>query len=464
MITPQTLFAETALLPGGWSDNVRICIDGHGVIADVASNIARTATDIDLGGKCVLPAPANLHSHGFQRAMAGMTERRGPGGNDSFWTWRKVMYQFLDRLNPDQIEAIAALAFMEMAEAGYGSVVEFHYLHHQRQGTRYDAVGELSDRILAAAESVGIGLTLLPVLYQHAGCKGEALKGGQRRFGCSLNEFAALFSHCEKAVDSSADADNRLGLAAHSLRAVGPDGLDFAVGLAESRVIHMHIAEQEAEIAEVMAAHGARPVEWLLDHHDVNDRWCLIHCTHMNDYETQAVAKSGAVAGLCSLTESSLGDGLFRGADFLTSGGRIGMGTDSNIEIGFFNELKTLEYSQRLRDRKRAIFASRDRSTGRVLFDAALKGGAQAASRPCGCIAPGQFADLIAMDTDNHWLDGARGDEVIDRMIFAAVPRHRIRDVWSAGRKIVSNGVHGKRDRIIARYRAATRLLFDCFT
>ena len=464
MMMPQTLFAETALLPGGWSNDIRIRINGHGVITDVTPNIARAARDIDLGGKCVLPAPANLHSHGFQRAMAGLTERRGPEENDSFWTWRQVMYQFLDRLDPDQIEAIAALAFMEMAEAGYGSVAEFHYLHHQREGARYDMIGELSDRILAAAESVGIGLTLLPVLYQYAGCKGEALQGGQRRFGCSLNEFAALFSHCEKAVDSSANADNRLGLAAHSLRAVGSDGIDFAVDLAESRVIHMHIAEQEAEIAEVTAVHGARPVEWLLDHHDVSDRWCLIHCTHMNDYETRAVAKSGAVAGLCSLTEASLGDGIFRGADFLGSGGRIGTGTDSNIEISFFGELKTLEYSQRLRDRKRAILASHDKSTGRVLFEAALKGSAQAVSRPCGGIAPGQFADLLAIDTDNHWLEAARGDEAIDRMIFAAVPRHRIRDVWSAGRKIVSHGVHGKRDRIIARYRAAMRSLFDCFT
>ena len=457
MPTPQNLFARTALLPGGWADDVRISIDGDGTIAAVTVGATRSAGDLDLARKFVLPAPTNLHSHTFQRALAGMTETRGPDAGDSFRTWRKLMYAFLERLTPEHIEAIAALAFMEMLEAGYASVAEFHYLHNRPGGGPYEPIGALSDRIVCAALTAGIGLTLVPVLYQQAGCDGRALAGAQLRFGNSVDAFSRLYEHGRTAIARTGRPGDGVGISAHSLRAVSADSLKQLEALAAGAVIHMHIAEQEAEIDEVLRCYGKRPLEWILDHHDIDGRWCLIHCTHMTEEETRALARSGAVAGLCPITESSLGDGVFNGRRFVSEGGRIGVGSDSNIDISLFDELKTLEYSQRLRDRKRAIFATRDKSTGRALFDAVLDGGAGAAGRRSGAIAADHLADLVAIASDNHWFDGACGDERIDRMIFTGAPKTLIRDVWSAGRHIVCGGTHVRRREIIAGFRSALR-------
>ncbi|MGB0959555.1 MAG: formimidoylglutamate deiminase, partial [Halocynthiibacter sp.] len=332
----QKIFAKQALTKNGWEANVEIGIK-DGRIAHIRPAPHNVAPSVGL----VLPAPLNVHSHAFQRAMSGLTESRGPNATDSFWTWRRLMYKFLDQLTPEHVQAIAAQVFLEMLEAGYSSAAEFHYLHHDAGGVPYANLGELSERIVAAAKEVGIGLTLLPVLYQFGGLDKRPLAGGQRRFGNDLDQFHRLHEQSAKAT-LSGHTDCTIGVAPHSLRAVDKDGLDVAISLAGKGPIHMHLAEQVAEVDEVQQALNARPTEWLLDHYDVDPRWCLIHCTQMTAQETQALAASGAVAGLCPITESNLGDGIFNGTQYLGHGGKIGFGSDSNVHISLFDELKTL--------------------------------------------------------------------------------------------------------------------------
>ncbi len=452
----QVIHASQVLLPGGWQADLEICIDATGRIAAVGPQ-QRTPTH---RAALLLPAPVNLHSHSFQRAMAGLTEARGPDPRDSFWTWRRLMYRFLDQLTPEHVEAIAAQVFLEMLEAGYAGVAEFHYLHHAIGGVPYDDLAELTGRIIAAAERSGIGLTLLPVHYQFGGCDRRPLQGGQQRFGNDPERFLRLHGAAAGLIDRAPD-DFVLGTAPHSLRAVDPVGLREIVQHAATGPIHMHLAEQLAEVDEMLSHHGARPAEWLLAEHGVDARWCLIHCTQMTEAETRALARTGAVAGLCPITESSLGDGIFNATTYLGAGGRIGFGSDSNIDITLFGELRTLEYSQRLRDRSRAALATLDHSTGRVLFDAGLAGGAQAAGRDSGRIAPGALADLIGLDDDNEWLCNRSGDRALDSLIFGGGARACLRDVWSAGRHVVREGRHVARDVIVAEF---TRAMQDLET
>jgi formimidoylglutamate deiminase len=454
MSTVQIIQASQALLPDGWRADVEVHVDANGRIVHVGPLAGQATARVAL----LLPAPLNLHSHAFQRAMAGLTEARGPDASDSFWSWRRLMYRFLDQLTPDQVEAIASLVFMEMLEAGYGAVAEFHYLHHDVGGHPHARLSEMSDRIVAAATRAGIGLTLLPVHYQFGGCDGRALAGGQQRFGNDLDRFMALHAEAAQTI-ARASADYAIGVAPHSLRAVGSAGLQAIVAANPTGPIHMHLAEQLAEVDEVQAQLGARPVAWLLAEHAVDARWCLIHCTQMTPDETRALAATGAVAGLCPLTESSLGDGIFNGTTYLEAAGRIGFGSDSNIQISLFEELKTLEYSQRLRDRSRAALALPGRSTGRVLFDAATAGGAQAGGRQAGQIAAGQWADLIALDVENRWLCNRTGDALLDSLIFSGGGQDCITDVWSAGRHMVRHGHHVARDAIMADFVAVMRQL-----
>jgi len=313
------LWAEQALLPGGWARDVAVRIAEDGRIAAVEVGAAERGTRLG----CLLPAPTNLHSHAFQRAMAGLTEARGPDPRDSFWTWRQLMYRFLDRLTPEDVQAITAFVQMEMLEAGFGASVEFHYLHHQPGGMPYADLAEMSARVAAAASESGIGLTLLPVLYEVGGCDGRALGPGQVRFGNDPSRYATLLEAARAAL-SALPGDTRAGVAPHSLRAVTTDGIDAAAELGRGGPIHIHAAEQLAEVEEVEAHLGARPVDWLIDSAGIGPDWCLIHCTQMGPSETRALAASGAVAGLCPITESSLGDGIFDGARYLTADGRIG--------------------------------------------------------------------------------------------------------------------------------------------
>lgn len=444
-----TLHAGRALLPEGWARDVRVSLGPDGRIAAVETGAGARPGDESLGGRILLPAPANLHSHAYQRAMAGMTEARGPGGKDSFWTWRTLTYRFLEHLSPEDVEAVAALVQVEMAEAGYAAVGEFHYLHNQPGGAPYDDPAELSARIAAAAGQTGLGLTLLPVLYVHGGCDRRALAGGQLRFACDMDRFGRIVEGAVSAA-GGLPGDTRVGVAPHSLRAVPPDLVREAALMRPRDPVHIHVAEQVAEVTEVEGAYGRRPVALLLDL-GVDARWCLVHATQMEPAETEGLARSGAVAGLCPITESNLGDGIFDGERFREAGGHYGVGSDSNVRISLSEELRTLEYSQRLGLRRRAVLAGPG-STGRTLLEGALAGGARACGRDAGAIAAGKLADLMTLDGEALALAGLDGDMALDGWIFAGDDR-AVADVWSAGRRLVTGGRHYAREAVEARYR-----------
>ncbi|WP_421700889.1 formimidoylglutamate deiminase [Aliiroseovarius sp.] len=444
-----TLFAKRALLAEGWVENLRLEITGGavtGLTPDSAAQPGDTRVDT------LLPALANLHSHAFQRAMAGMTEYR-LAGRDSFWTWRDLMYRFTAHLDPEGVEAIAALVQMEMLEAGYTSVGEFHYLHHQPDGQPYARLAELSDRIMAAAATTGIGLTHLPVLYSYAGVGEVPLEAGQRRFGNNVDRFCALVDQARGAL-RDLPGDCRIGIAPHSLRATSPRDLNTVLAAHGEGPVHIHISEQPKEVEEVLTGLGARPVDWLLDNAPVDDRWCLIHATHMTEAETRAMAASGAVAGLCPITEANLGDGPFNGPTYLAAGGAFGVGSDSNVRISLTEELRTLEYSQRLRDLSRNVLVVGEGSVGQSLYSGAARGGARALGRRAGQIALGQLADLVAVDGTDPALCALEVDQLLDGLVFAASDRV-VTDVWAAGRHQVRGGRHVAREAILARYRTA---------
>ena len=443
------LHAETALLPTGWAKDVRIVIE-EGRIASVSHGHAPEG----LAFGCLLPAPVNLHSHTFQRAMAGMTEAR-TAGQDSFWTWRTLMYRFLEKLSPEDVQAIAAQAMVEMAESGFSAVCEFHYLHHPVGGGTYADPGEMSARIAAAAQETGFGLTHLPVIYEQGGVDGRPLQGGQLRFGSSPETYARILESARAALSHLPDAT--LGVAPHSLRAVSRETLARAAGMVPDGPVHIHIAEQVAEVTEVQAAWGARPVDWAVANLALDTRWCMIHATQMTPEETAALARTGAVAGLCPITEANLGDGIFDAPGWLAANGAFGVGTDSNVRISLAEELRLLEYSQRLNLKARAVMAD-TRSTGRLLWDGATAGGAQAARRQTGLIEVGQWADLLALDTGDLRLEGFEGDQLLDAFLFAGRDG-LVTDLWSAGRHVVREGRHIARDAIATRFRSTMRRL-----
>ena len=443
------IFANRAWVSEDWQSNVRVAVQ-DGVINQIETGTTPIADDIRVD--TLLPALANLHSHSFQRAMAGMTEFRA-AGQDSFWTWRSLMYQFLDHLTPEQIEAIAGLVFMEMLEAGYASVGEFHYVHHQPGGTPYDDRAETSHRIMAAAMETGIGLTHLPVLYTYGGAGQVELNHGQRRFGNSVDEFSMIVE-AAKSATTAQPADTTVGIAPHSLRATAPDELEKITTVYGDGPIHMHIAEQPKEVADVSKWLGTRPVEWLLNNQNITANWCLIHATHMTDAETTALAKSGAVAGLCPITEANLGDGPFNGPGYLAAGGVFGIGSDSNLRISLTEELRMLEYSQRQRDLQRNVMATGAGSVGKTLYLGAAGGGAQALGRRAGEIKPGHLADLVAINSQHRNLCALTPDQFFDGLCFAT-DDSVISDTWSAGRHLVQAGRHIKRDIIIANYQSA---------
>jgi formiminoglutamate deiminase len=449
IVTP--LWFESALLPMGWADAVRVTL-AEGVIAAVEPGATPRAGDERHA--LALPGHCNVHSHAFQRGMAGLTERRG-GAGDNFWTWREVMYRFLGQLTPDDVEAITAQAYVEMLEAGFTRVGEFHYLHHDPSGAFYADPAEMAGRVSAAAAETGIGLTLLPVFYAHSDVGGAPPTPGQRRFTSTVDGFARLLE--ASALHLSGDAT--LGLAIHSLRAATPDEIAEILGWGAAGPIHIHAAEQSGEVEACVAQLGARPVEWLLNNLSINERWCFIHATHMIEAEVKSLAASRAVAGLCPITEANLGDGVFPALRFLAAGGRIGLGTDSNVLIDAAQELRALEYSQRLSMRMRCLLADEQMpSVGRRLFEAAARGGAQALGIAYG-IAPGNAADIVTLDGNHPALADRKGDLALDSWIFAA-RGGAIDSVWRQGVKVVSGGRHRGAEAVAARYRATlARLL-----
>jgi formimidoylglutamate deiminase len=417
-----------------------------------------------------LPGMPNLHSHAFQRAMAGLAERRGPG-DDSFWTWRETMYAFASRIGPDGLQAIAAQLYVEMLKAGYTHVCEFHYLHNAPDGKPYADPAAMSRAIIEAAREAGIGLTLLPVLYMTGGFDGRPLSDRQKRFGLSVDAYLGLV---EALIALESDSV-RVGVALHSLRAVPEAAMrevldslprergraaarDAIQGIAQAqqlRPIHIHIAEQIGEVQDCLGMRGARPVQWLFDHADVDERWCLVHATHLDDAEMRTIAASGAVAGLCPTTEANLGDGFFPLANYLGAGGVLGIGSDSHISVSPVEELRWLEYGQRLLTRHRNIAArAAGASVGETLWDAALGGGRRAA----GIARDDARADFIVLDDASPLLAARDERSVIDGFLFAG-NTPLVRDVMAGGTWAVRDFRHRDEARIAARYRATVEAL-----
>jgi len=443
--------AAHALLPQGWARDVRIVSQG-GTLIEVTEGASAEPGDTALA--IALPGLGNLHSHAFQRGMAGLTEIGGNSG-DSFWSWRELMYRFLAHLQPEAMQAIAEQAYVEMLESGFTRVGEFHYLHHGPDGAPYANRAEMAERIAAAAHSSGIGLTLLPVFYAHADFGGAAPNPAQRRLIHGVDGFAELLQGCRRALQGQDDAV--LGFAPHSLRAVTGVELSALLPLNQGPV-HIHIAEQTREVDACVAWSGMRPVQWLYEHAPVDARWCLVHATHITEAEMQQIVASRAVAGLCPITEANLGDGLFPMQAFARAGGRFGVGSDSNVLIDAAEELRLLEYGQRLQLRGRNVLAPGDgQSTGRWLYEQSLNGAAQALGVSTGLQA-GAPADLVELDPDHPALIARDGDALLDSWVFAA-RNGAVRSVWRQGRQLVRDGRHPQREAVAARFAAALRPL-----
>ena len=398
-----------------------------------------------------LPGIPNIHSHAFQRAMAGLAERKSDRA-DSFWTWRELMYRFAGRITPESMHDIAAQLFVEMLQAGYTSVCEFHYLHHQADGQTYDDPAAMSRALIDAARETGIRLTLLPVLYLTGGFDGRPLSDRQRRFGNSVEAYLSLLEN----LRSEQGPLLRVGVALHSLRAVPAEAIRqvcAAIPADEARPIHIHISEQVAEVEECVALRGARPVEWLLANAPVDENWTLVHATHLTDAETRGIVRSGAVVALCPTTEANLGDGLFPLGEFISLGGRFGVGSDSNVSVSPVEELRWLEYGQRLFTRQRNIASTVELpSAGESLIVQAVGGGRQSNGQGS------QHDDLLVLDQDSLSLVGAAEADVHDRFVFAG-NHGLIKDVFVAGNQVIENGNHARGEQIADRYRRTLRSL-----
>ncbi|KFX68573.1 N-formimino-L-glutamate deiminase [Pseudomonas taeanensis MS-3] len=436
-------FASSALLAEGWARNVRLDISASGNLEKITVDGSPEGAT-RLAGP-VLPGMPNLHSHAFQRAMAGLTELAG-NPNDSFWTWRDVMYRLVERLDPEQIEVVARQLYIEMLKCGYTSVAEFHYVHHDSNGQAYAEPAELALRISRAARDAGIGLTLLPVLYSHSGFGGQAPNHGQRRFINSTDSYLNLIERLRPLL--AQQPAQQVGLCFHSLRAVTPEQISAVLAADSSDCpIHIHIAEQQKEVSDCLTWSGRRPLQWLFEHVPVDQRWCLVHATHADAGEIRSMASSGSVAGLCITTEANLGDGIFPAVDYIAQGGRLGIGSDSHISVNVAEELRWLEYGQRLRDQKRNRFYRSDQPMiGRSLFDAAVAGGAQALGQPVGALEVGKRADLLVLDGNDPYIATAEGDGILNRWLFAGGDR-QIRDVFVAGQQVIRGGRHAAEEQ-----------------
>ncbi|HEY2396175.1 MAG TPA: formimidoylglutamate deiminase [Rudaea sp.] len=479
-------FADNVWLPQGWSSDVRIGIHVDGTLSAIEQDA--DCGDAQYLGHYVLPGMPNLHSHAFQRAMAGLAERRRssalvsdredqktatPGrapqkiSDDSFWTWRETMYGFASRIGPDDLRAIAAQLYVEMLKAGYTQVCEFHYLHHQPDGKPYVDPAEMSLALIDAAREAGIGLTLLPTLYMTGGFDGRALSERQRRFGHEVDAYLRLVRQLRMKESSAL----RLGIALHSLRAVPLAAMRAVLesGLVDAAPIHIHVAEQIGEVQDCLALRNARPVEWLLDHAPVDSRWCLVHATHMTADETQRLAATGAVAGLCPTTEANLGDGIFPLKKYLDAGGVIGIGSDSHISVSPVEELRWLEYGQRLATRHRNIVVSESsNSVGETLWGDALFGGALACGASIGALEgpdadqsnPGMRADLFVLDHESPLLAGRSAASALDTFLFAG-NSDLVKHVMVNGEWVVRDFRHRDEERIAERYRGVARSLAE---
>jgi formimidoylglutamate deiminase len=454
----QALFAEHAYLPGGWRRDVLLEWDVDGTLTTVEPDTRDVPASVTRAAGPVMPGMPNLHSHAFQRAMAGLTEYRASsatGAADNFWSWRDLMYRFAARISPEGLASVAQWLYIEMLKAGYTSVCEFHYVHHTPDGGRYGNPAELAQRVVDAASASGIGMTMLPVLYQYSGFGARAPRDDQRRFINTPDSLLELLGALRAAQPENTAL--RYGVAPHSLRAVSEPSLrELLGGLEGSAPVHIHIAEQTAEVDACVETEGARPVQWLLDRFDVDSRWCLVHATHVDANETLALARSGAVAGLCLTTEANLGDGLFPAQEYLDAKGRIGVGSDSHIGVDWRAELRLLEYGQRLTRRQRNVLASAQTPyVADRLFDAALEGGAHATGRATGALQAGHRADWLVLDPNHASIAEHAPNAWLSGVVFCEHGETPIRDVYAGGDKVVDNRRHRDEEGAYARYRVA---------
>ena len=452
------LFSSAALLPDGWARDVLLEWDDDGSIVGVSANAASNGHPRAAGP--VLPGMPNVHSHAFQRAMAGLAERRGHP-TDDFWTWRETMYELVRRLSPEDIGAIAAQLYIEMLKHGYTSVAEFHYLHRDAEGKPYADIATLAEPIVQAADVAGIALTLLPVMYRFGGFGARALKGGQRRFESDPASIMALLAEMQS---RHGDRRNfRLGVAPHSVRAVDAmlltevvaRALEFDPGLP----IHMHLSEQTREVSECRETHGVAPFAWVSDLVEVDSHWCFIHSTHITPKEAEALAGRGAVVGLCPTTEANLGDGIFDFSGWFARGAAWAIGGDSHVSVSPFDELRALEASQRLRLRVRNVASSESApDVAANLWNGAAQGGSQAIGQPVGSIAAGQRADLVVLDGATVDFEGLAASDALSVAMFGG-NSNRVRDVFLAGRKVIDDGRHAREQEAEREFRAALRRL-----
>ncbi|WP_447652086.1 formimidoylglutamate deiminase [Pseudomonas abietaniphila] len=438
----SVFFAERVLLPAGWANNVRFEVSADGFLTKVQADSERQGAELINGA--VVPGMPNLHSHAFQRAMAGLAEVAG-NPNDSFWTWRDLMYRLVGQISPQQLGVIARQLYIEMLKGGFTSVAEFHYVHQDTDGKPYADPAELALQVSQAASSVGIGMTLLPVLYTHSGFGGLAPNEGQRRFINSTHSYLDLQSRLKPIIESQ--PAQALGLCFHSLRAVTPQQISEVMAASDKQCpVHIHIAEQQKEVDDCLTWSGRRPLQWLYEHVDVDERWCLVHATHAEADEVASMAKSRAVAGLCLTTEANLGDGIFSAVDYIAQGGRWGIGSDSHVSLSVVEELRWLEYGQRLRDQRRnRLYRPDQPMVGRTLYDAALVGGAQAMGQPIGALEVGKRADWLVLDSNDPYLATASGDAILNRWLFAGGDR-QIREVMVGGRWVIRDGRHAEEE------------------
>ena len=443
-----TIDAAMLWTPSGWRADAGFDTDASGRLRAAAPSTS---------AHWAVPGAPNLHSHAFQRAMAGLAERQ-TNPEDSFWTWRETMYRFASRMTPDSVHAVAAQLYAEMLEAGYTTVCEFHYLHHAPDGRPYADPAAMSHALVAAAQDTGIRLTLLPVLYMSGGFDGRALSERQRRFGHDVDAFLRLLG----TLRSEENDMLRIGCAFHSLRAVSSDAMHTVLAaLPADAPIHIHIAEQIGEVQDCIALRGARPVEWLLANAEVDRRWTLVHATHLTPDEVQGIATSGATVAICTTTEGNLGDGLFPLRDYLDAGGAWGVGSDSHISVSPVEELRWLEYGQRLTTRHRNIAVQPDSSSvGETLLRGTLASGTNATGHAVGALREGACADWITLDSDAPQFAGMHTDDVIDRWIFSG-NRNLVREVHVGGRRVVADGRHHARDAIAVRYRDTVKTLLS---
>lgn len=442
----QKIYFKEGLLGAGWARDICMGISVDGIIESIEVGVKAPK-----GVSCfdtVLPSMSNLHSHAFQRAFAGLAEYKEPG-QSNFWSWRNAMYHFVQRMNPAALKVIASALYVEMLKAGYTAVGEFHYLHN----SHLDQSLAMSEAIIGAAETSGIALTHLPVLYQASDFGGKPAEEGQQPFLHSNEDFGRLL----QVLGAKLSGRHKLGMAFHSLRAVRDESFAPAIEALEKislkAPIHIHISEQTREVEASLAHSGKRPIEWLLENQKIDERWCLVHATHLLEAEWCGVAESGAVVGLCPATEANLGDGLFPVPEYLKCNGRWGIGSDSHISIDAREELRLLEYGQRLVRKERTVLSGGDGGhTGINLWTSAAKGGARALGQPVGELAVGKRADLIVLNTDTPMFAGANYGQIVDTFIFSGQP-NPISDVMVAGNWVIRDGKHAMEDKIFGEYK-----------